>query len=162
VGHSALILTAAVMAIVSAWTALTEETVAHRWFAWPNIALLAPVPIATAILVAAIWRSLWRPNERLTFVLAIGLFLLGFAGLVVSLWPYIIPWNVTIWDGVTDAKSRLFVGVGVAIVIPVVLAYQTFAYWVFRGKIGENRRMFGAATFETRHTFSRDKGLHFS
>jgi cytochrome bd ubiquinol oxidase subunit II len=161
VGHSALIVAASAMVLVSAWTSLTQDAVASRWFDWPNIAFLVPVPILTAILVVAIWRSLWLPNEKLTLLLSIGLFLLGFAGLVVSLWPYIIPWNVTIWDGVTDAKSQLFVGVGIALIMPIVLAYQAFAYWVFRGKLDGHQRVLGAP-FETRNTFSRGKGLHFS
>jgi len=88
IGHAALILTAAMMAVVSVWTALADPAVAARWFGWPNIAWLAPVPTATALVVAALWRSLWGRRAAVAFALAIVLFLLGFGGLVVSLWPY--------------------------------------------------------------------------
>jgi cytochrome bd ubiquinol oxidase subunit II len=134
VAHSALILTTAMMVIVSGWTAISEPAVATRWFSWPNVAYLAPVPVATALVVLAIWKSLWSPREMLVFSLSFMLFLLGFGGLIVSLWPYIVPRHITIWDGASDPQTLQFVGVGVAIVIPIVLAYQAYAYWVFRGK----------------------------
>jgi cytochrome bd ubiquinol oxidase subunit II len=134
VGHSELILTAAMMVIVSGWTALSEPEVATRWFSWPNIAFLAPVPVVTALVIRAIWRALWSPREMLVFSLSFVLFLLGYAGLIISIWPYVVPRHVTIWDGAADPQTLLFVGVGIAVVIPIVLAYQAYAYWVFRGK----------------------------
>jgi cytochrome d ubiquinol oxidase subunit II len=159
VGHAALILAAAMMAVVSAWTALTEPAVASRWLAWPNIAFLAPVPLITALVVFAIWRSLWGMRETLPFMLSVVLFLLGFAGLVVSLWPYIVPWNVTIWEGASDPQSQLFAAIGVVIVIPIVLAYQAFAYWVFRGKVA-HPSVAGDPLFKARRAFSKGSDLH--
>lgn len=135
VAHAALILTAAMMLVVSAWSAWSVPEVAARWFAWPNIAFLAPVPVVTALVLATIWRRLWSGRDAETLLLAILVFLLGFAGLVVSLWPYVVPRHVTIWDGIADPQALAFAGVGVAIVIPIVLAYQAHAYWVFRGKV---------------------------
>ena len=131
------------MAIVSGWTALADPNVASRWFAWPNIDYLAPLPLSAAIVAWFTWRSLWGTHEKLPFILSLVLFLLGFAGLVVSLWPYIVPRHITIWDGAADPQTLVFAGVGIAIVIPIVLAYQAHAYWVFRGKVehsayGEN------------------------
>jgi len=134
VAHAALILTAAMMLIVSAWSAWSTPEIATRWFDWPNIVWLAPVPVLTAAILAIIWRRIWTGPESGTFVLAIVVFFLGFAGLVVSLWPYVVPRHVTVWDGIGDPQTLLFVGVGVAVIIPIVLAYQAHAYWVFRGK----------------------------
>lgn len=134
VAHAALIVTAAMMLIVSAWSAWSTPEVAARWFAWPNIAWLAPVPILTCAVLIAIWRRIWTGAEIGTFLLAILVFFLGFAGLVVSLWPYVVPRHVTVWDGIGDPQTLQFVGVGVLIIIPIVLAYQAHAYWVFRGK----------------------------
>lgn len=134
VAHSALILTAIMMLLVSAWSALSVPEVAVRWFAWPNIAYLSLVPIATATLIILIWRRIWVGHDVETFISGLGVFLLGFLGLVVSLWPYVVPRHVTIWDGISDPQTLIFVGVGVAIIIPIVLAYQSHAYWVFRGK----------------------------
>jgi len=113
--------------------------VAARWFGWPNLAWLAPVPVATGLVVLTLWRSLWGGRDALPLVLGIMIFLLGFGGLIVSLWPYIVPRSVTIWDGAADPQSLRFAAVGLLIVLPIVLAYQTHAYWVFRGKVGAHR-----------------------
>jgi cytochrome bd ubiquinol oxidase subunit II len=134
VAHSALILTATMMLLVSAWSAWSVPEVAQRWFAWPNIAYLAPVPVVTAAVLLTLWQCVWRWREAETFLLGIVVFLLGFAGLVVSLWPYVVPRHVTIWDGISDPQTLAFAGVGVAIIMPIVLAYQAHAHWVFRGK----------------------------
>ncbi len=134
IAHAALLLTAAMMLLVSAWSAWTVPEVAARWFSWPNIVWLAPVPFVTLAVVVAIWRGIWDAPEQRTFLLAIGLFGLGLIGLVVSLWPYIVPRHVTVWDGLADLQSVKFIAVGLVIILPIVLAYQTHAYWVFRGK----------------------------
>src|SRR5208282_3711571 len=86
VGHAALLLAAVMMAVVSAWTALTEPEVANRWFAFPGSLPLVLLPLAVAVVSLMLWRSLWGRKEALPFGLAIILFLLGFAGLAVSLW----------------------------------------------------------------------------
>jgi cytochrome d ubiquinol oxidase subunit II len=142
VAHAALVLAAAMMVVVSGWTALSDPAVASRWFSWPNIAYLAPLPVAAAIVVCFIWLSLWGRRETLPFILSVVLFLLGFAGLVVSLWPYVVPRHLTIWDGAADSQALAFAGVGIIIIIPIVLAYQAHAYWVFRGK-AEQHSVYG-------------------
>jgi cytochrome d ubiquinol oxidase subunit II len=134
-GRAALIVVVVMMSVVSAWTALADPAVARRWFTWPNIAWLAPVPAVTALTIIASWRSLSGSNEVRTFQLAIVMFLLGFGGLIVSLWPYIVPRAFTVWDGVADRSTLAFVGPGILLVMPIVLAYQAHAYWVFRGKV---------------------------
>src|ERR1700730_16955347 len=80
------------------------------------------MPIVTAVVVLALWRSLWGASETLTLRLAALLFLLGFAGLVVSLWPYIVPRHIPIWGGAGDPQTLWFAGVGIVIIIPFVLA----------------------------------------
>lgn len=134
IAHAALILTAGMMALVSGWSALSVPEVAARWFAWPDLGLLAPIPLLAAIVVAALWSSFWRDSEVRPFVLSIILFLLGFFGLVASLWPYVVPRTLTVRDSAADPQTLVFAGVGIAIVLPIVLAYQLHAYWVFRGK----------------------------
>jgi cytochrome bd ubiquinol oxidase subunit II len=134
VAHSALILTGAMMFLVSAWSAWSVPAVAQRWFAWPNIAYLAPVPVVTTAVMVMLWRRIWIWRELEVFLLAIVIFLLGFVGLVVSLWPYVVPRHITIWDGASDPQSLAFAIVGLVVIIPIVLAYQAHAYWVFRGK----------------------------
>ena len=92
------------------------------------------MPLVTAVVILAIWHRIWVGRDVETFVLALALFLLGVLGLIVSLWPYVVPRHVTIWDGAADPQTLAFIGIGIAIIIPIVLAYQAHAYWVFRGK----------------------------
>ena len=134
VGQAALLLTVAGMILVSAWTAVTVPEVAHRWFSWPRLLPLALLPLAAAAIAVLIWRNLWSRHEVRTFGLGILLFLTGFAGLAVSLWPYVVPRHATIWSASSDDTSLRFVGVGVLVVLPIILAYLAHAYWVFRGK----------------------------
>lgn len=135
IGHSALLLTAAMMLVVSAWTAFSDPAVSVRWFSWPNVGLLAPIPILTAAMLFATWRSFSSHREGRVFLLSIGVFLLGFVGLAVSLWPYVVPRHFTIWTAASDETTLIFAGTGLAFVLPIVLAYQCYAYWVFRGKV---------------------------
>ena len=130
----AIMLTALLMLLVSVWSAWSVPEVASRWFAWPAIIALAPLPLATAAACWVIWRTIWSDMEFATFLWSIFVFLMGFGGLVVSLWPYVVPRSVTIWEGAADPKALMLVGVGVVVIIPIILAYQAHAYWVFRGK----------------------------
>jgi cytochrome bd ubiquinol oxidase subunit II len=134
VGHSAVILSAGCMALVSTWTALTVPEVAERWFRWPWVLPLALMPLAAAGVAFLIWRLLWGRHETWPFRLTILLFLLGFGGLTVSIWPYVVPRVATIWSGAADPTTLRFVGVGVLVIVPIILAYLGHAYWVFRGK----------------------------
>ncbi|MFG1319260.1 cytochrome d ubiquinol oxidase subunit II [Xanthobacter autotrophicus] len=134
IAHAALILTAVMMLLVSLWSAWSVPDVAERWFSLPNLLWLAPVPLVALAVVVSIWRGIWTAREGQTLVLSLVLFALGLIGLVVSLWPYVVPRQVTVWDGLADPQSLAFVGIGVAVIIPIVLAYQVHAYWVFRGK----------------------------
>lgn len=165
IGHAALILTAAMMAIVSAWTAISQPEVARRWFSWSNIAELGFVPLLTAGILIATWRALWGTSDIKVFVLSIFVFLLGFLGLLVSLWPYIVPRHFTIWGSAADPQTLWFIGTGLVIVIPIVLAYQLHAYWVFRGKIPAHEDTDGVEmnpSIQARRTCAQDKELHFS
>jgi len=134
VAHSALILTALMMVLVSALSAWRVPEVAQRWFAKPNIFYVAPIPIITAVVLLTIWRRIWIGREAEIFVLGLIVFFLGFAGLVISIWPYVVPRHVTVWSGAADQQSLAFACTGAALIIPIVLAYQAYAYWVFRGK----------------------------
>ncbi len=121
--------------IVSLWTPLTHGEIAARWFTWPNILLLSPVPIATALLAVAYWRSLGRRSDAVPFLCAIGLFLLSYLGLAISLWPYVVPPDISIWDAASSEDTQLFLLLGVLLVLPIILFYTAWTYWVFRGKL---------------------------
>ncbi|HSS87206.1 MAG TPA: cytochrome d ubiquinol oxidase subunit II [Reyranella sp.] len=126
-----------IMAIISVWTPLAFERIADRWFAWPNILYLSPVPIATAILAWACWHGLNTGREVVPFLCAVGLFLLGFVGLAISNVPYLVPPSITIWEAAAVPQSQIFTLIGVLIMLPVILGYTVFVYWTFRGKVRE-------------------------
>ncbi|MET4697402.1 cytochrome d ubiquinol oxidase subunit II [Constrictibacter sp. MBR-5] len=123
------------MVAVSLWVPLLDADIGRRWFSWPNILYLSPVPIL--VVLATLWlvRALLTDRERLPFLLTLFLFLLGYAGLAISLFPNIVPPDITIWDAASPPETQLFMLVGVAIMMPFVLGYTAYAYWVFRGKV---------------------------
>ena len=107
-----------------------------RWFGWPQILFTSQVPLLTAITFYALYRSLKKKRRYLPFVLSLCLFLLGMVGLGISMWPYVVPESVTIWDAAAPERSQAFMLVGTAFIMPIILIYTGWAYWVFRGKVG--------------------------
>jgi len=107
----------------------------HRWFSWPSILYVAPVPILVALVTFFLLRSLERRQDYRPFFLTLLLFVLTYAGLGISMYPFIVPQAITIWQAAAPAKSQLFMLVGVVILVPMILAYTALAYWVFRGKV---------------------------
>jgi len=124
------------LAAVSAATPFLQYDYWHRWFALPGVLLTAQVPLLVAICAGTFFWSLRRGAERLPFFMALALFLLGFVGLGISIFPYVVPRAVTIWDAAAPPQSQSFMLVGSVIIIPIILAYTGWAYWVFRGKAG--------------------------
>ena len=133
----AALATLLLMAVVSLATPFLAGQYWNRWFDWPNILLVSQVPLLTGILFYALFRSIARRRRYRPFLIALGLFGLGMAGLGISMWPYVVPQSVTIWDAAAPERSQVFMLVGVAIIMPIILAYTAWAYWVFRGKVGE-------------------------
>jgi cytochrome bd ubiquinol oxidase subunit II len=125
------------MAVVSLWTPLAFERIYQRWFSTPNIFYLWPVPLVTALTALMLWRWLMSGREILPFLAAIVLFLLGYLGLVISSYPYIVPPTLTVWQTAAAPASQLFMLVGTVVLLPVVLGYVVFVYWLFRGKVRE-------------------------
>ncbi|MCM2505680.1 cytochrome d ubiquinol oxidase subunit II [Aureimonas altamirensis] len=121
--------------VVSIATLTLDYQYRDKWLSYPTILLTAQVPLMTAILAFALQRSLWRKREVRPFFLTLALFLLTFVGLGVSMFPYIVPDTLTIWDAASPPSSQLFMLVGTAVLIPIILAYTAFSYWVFRGKV---------------------------
>jgi cytochrome d ubiquinol oxidase subunit II len=123
---------------VSAATPYLHYAYWQRWFAMPNVLLTAQVPLLVLIAAVAFFWTLARGAERLPFLIALALFLLGFIGLAISLYPYVVPRSLTIWDAAAPADSQSFMLIGAVIIVPIILAYTGWAYWVFRGKAGEH------------------------
>ena len=128
------------MAIVSLWTPLIMPRIAERWFSLPNVLYLWPIPLATASVALWGWRSLATGGELSPFLASIMLFILGYLGLAVSTFPYLVPQSLTIWEAAAAPASQLFMLVGTLILLPLIFGYTGMIYWLFRGKAiaGEN------------------------
>jgi cytochrome d ubiquinol oxidase subunit II len=120
---------------VSIATPFLHIQYARRWFTWPNLVFTAPVPIAVAAVTVALLRSLANRQDTQPFLLTLVLFALSYAGLGISIYPYIVPQSIDIWQAAAPRNSQLFMLVGVAVLIPLILTYTAWAYWVFRGKV---------------------------
>jgi cytochrome d ubiquinol oxidase subunit II len=108
-----------------------------RWFDWPQILFTSQVPLLTAITAFALYRAVKKKRRYRPFVLSLLLFLLGMIGLGVSIWPYVVPDSITIWDAAAPERSQSFMLVGTLVIMPIILAYTGWAYWVFRGKVAD-------------------------
>jgi cytochrome d ubiquinol oxidase subunit II len=124
------------MAMVSAATPFLRYAYWRRWFSMPNVLYTAQVPLLVVVTAAIFVWALRRGAQRLPFLMALTLFVLNFIGLGISVFPYLVPPDVTIWAAAAPAKSQSFMLVGVAITLPLIVGYTTWAYWVFRGKVG--------------------------
>lgn len=125
-----------IIAAISIWTPLSQPAIADRWFSLPNLFFLLPVPVLVVVLGLWQWRSLSNPrSHHLPFVLTLGLIFLGFSGLGISIWPHIIPPSITLWQAAAPPQSLGFMLVGALFIIPIILVYTFWSYYVFRGKV---------------------------
>ncbi|WP_250502243.1 cytochrome d ubiquinol oxidase subunit II [Caballeronia sp. AZ7_KS35] len=131
----ALIGVIAFILLISLWTPLKDARIAARWFAFPDSLAFAPVPVLTVLLAWTLWSSLAKDRDVLPFLCSIGLFFLAFTGLVISLWPFIAPPSVTLWDASAAPLSHQFLLIGTMFLLPVLMIYVIWSYWVFRGKV---------------------------
>jgi cytochrome bd ubiquinol oxidase subunit II len=125
------------MAAVSVYTPFEFPRIADRWFTLPNLYYLSPVPVLTALVALAAWRFIAARRDVAPFLATIALFLLGYLGLVISTFPYIVPPDLTIWDAAASPSSQIFMLIGTVVLLPFVLGYTALTYWLFRGKVGE-------------------------
>ena len=124
-----------VTGIVSIWTPLAHADIATRWFSTPNLFYFLPVPILVLATVVGLLRSVKRNAHYTPFLLTLLLVFLGYSGLGISLWPNIIPPSVSIWDASSPPQSQGFILVGTLFIIPIILVYTFWSYYVFRGKV---------------------------
>lgn len=122
------------MAVVSISMPAMDPAVRALWFGWPSVFYLLPVPLITLALFVRTWRDLHRGREYGPFFMSIGIFLTGYFGIGVSLWPYLVPFAVTFRDAAATPESQSLLLVGTAVMLPVVLAYTAYCYYIFRGK----------------------------
>jgi cytochrome d ubiquinol oxidase subunit II len=136
---------AAGLALVSIATPLVSPRIFAKWFSVPEFILLAPLPLTAAALLGVLWMALGHVGadpkrwDWLPFAATMALFAIAFAGLAYSFYPYIVPERLTIYESASAPESLLIILVGVAVVLPIILAYTALAYYIFRGKATELR-----------------------
>jgi cytochrome d ubiquinol oxidase subunit II len=125
----------AFIAVVSLWTPLQDPNIAQRWFDSGLLYRLLPVPFLVALCAVFMYRAVRGREHHTPFMLALALVLLGYIGLLVSVFPYAIPSSVTLWQAAAPRSSQMFTLAGAAVILPIIIAYTTLGYWVFRGKV---------------------------
>ncbi len=125
----------AFMLLVSAWLPFLSSNLMQRWFTGMNFLYLSPVPLLAVLNAALLWRAVLRNYELQPFVLSLCFFALGFLGLIVGMWPNIVPPTLSIWDAASPPSSQGFSLVGALFLLPAVVGYTIYSYRVFRGKV---------------------------
>ena len=123
------------VAAVSLPMPFLNEVFRARWFTFPAILYASPIPILVLLLAWRFLRALDRREHLAPFLCALGVFLLSYVGLGVSMWPMIVPPSITIWQAASPPASQLFLLIGAAVLIPLILVYTGYVYWLFRGKV---------------------------
>ncbi len=126
----------AFIGLVSAWLPFLDSHVMARWFEGDRFLWLSPVPLLVLLATFALWRAIPRDDrDARPFVLSLSLFLLGFAGLLLGMWPYIVPPALTIWDAAAPPATQGFALAGLVVLLPAILGYTWWSYSVFKGKV---------------------------
>ncbi|MEO1987137.1 MAG: cytochrome d ubiquinol oxidase subunit II [Martelella sp.] len=123
------------IALVSLWTPFINRVYFERWFGWPTAFFSALVPLAVVACAYWLWTGLVREKHLQPFLSALGLFFMSYAGLGISFYPYMVPGALTIKEAAAPDSSLRFLLAGALVLIPIILAYTAYAYWVFRGKV---------------------------
>ncbi len=129
-----LVLVVVFMILVILGTPFLREDIKNFWFSWPNILYLFPLPLLAAVMLVLLWLDLRHQREYRPFLLGLGLFLMNYIGLAVSLWPWLVPYTITFRQAAAAPQSLSLLLIGAVICLPVVLSYTAYSYYVFRGK----------------------------
>ncbi|RFC34058.1 MAG: cytochrome bd-I ubiquinol oxidase subunit 2 apoprotein [Candidatus Nitrotoga sp. SPKER] len=129
-------MTLVLIGCISLWTPFLNERFMERWFSWPNLLYLTPVPILVGLCAVSLYWGLIKKKGLIPFLASLGLFILSFIGLCFSFYPYIVPPSLTIWYAAAPDSSLSFLLTGSAFLLPLILIYSVYSYWVFRGKVG--------------------------
>jgi cytochrome d ubiquinol oxidase subunit II len=166
VSRAAWLLTMALFSIACVWTPLSVPEVAKRWFTLPGSLLFVAIAIALVAVSVVFWRSIWSLQSYARLLqLAVAMTVLAFIGFAATIWPYAIPYRISIVEAAGDLASIKFALVGIVVVLPVVLTYQLYAYRVFGGKALDIEVSYGTpmrSDIRTRRTHEREPHLHLS
>ena len=122
------------VAMVSVWTPLLQPQIRERWFGGEHPLWLWPVPVITAALFVTLWRSIPR-RHFVPFLSSLGIFFMAYVGLGISIFPKVVPYDLDLWDTAAGPRSQAFLMVGTLFLLPIILAYTVYSYYVFRGKV---------------------------
>ncbi len=125
----------AFMALVSTWLPFLSSQIMRRWFEGINFLWLSPIPILALANALLLWRAVMNRTHVAPFVLALTFFMLGFIGLVIGIWPNLLPPSMSIWDAASAPESQSFILVGTVVMLPAVLTYTWWSYRIFAGKV---------------------------
>lgn len=120
---------------VSIYTPMAHPIIAERWFNPSQLLYFSPVPILVVVFTILTIRACQKPQESMPFLYTLALVFLAYTGFLISIFPYVIPPSITIWDAAAPANSQLFALIGALILIPIIIIYTIMAYWVFRDKV---------------------------
>lgn len=129
-----LVFVAVFMGLVSLTMPFLNADVKNLWFSMPNFFILLPLPLLSVVLVVLLWRDLNTQKEYRPFLLSLGIFLMNYIGLGISLWPWLVPYKITLWQAAAAPESQSLLLIGTVIMLPVVLTYTGYSYYIFRGK----------------------------
>ncbi|MEO8241372.1 MAG: cytochrome d ubiquinol oxidase subunit II [bacterium] len=127
--------TLGMIGIVSLWTPFLASAYRARWFGWPSILLTLPVPALVALAAWALYTGIKNRHELSPFLAAQSLFVLSYLGLAISIYPNVVPGSLSIWQAAAPDNSLSFLLYGAVVLIPMILLYTAYSYWVFRGKV---------------------------
>ena len=129
-----LVIVSLFLIFVSIWTPLHSDEIYHRWYRVPNVFLLSLLPLLAAVAVYQVWKNLNTASEYKPFIYSIVVFLCAYLGIGISVYPYLIPHQVTLWEAAAPDSTLKFILIGVVIMLPILLSYTLYAYHLFRGK----------------------------
>src|SRR6056297_816844 len=132
------------LAIVSVSMPIMNADIRELWFSLPNFFFLLPIPMISLALLISIWRDLHAGREYRPFFLSFGLFLTGYLGIAISMWPYVVPFEITFREAAAAPSSQSLMLAGTAVLLPVILGYMGYVYYIFRGKVGRESGHEGA------------------
>ena len=122
------------LGIVSISMPMMNADIKALWFSLPNFFYLLPIPLSSLVMLVMIWRGLHKGKEHLPFFMSFGVFLTGYLGLGISLWPWLVPFNVSFRQAAAVPESQSLLLVGTIVMLPLILGYVGYCYYLFRGK----------------------------
>lgn len=125
----------AAIGVVSVWLPLISPDIAARWFSLPSTAGFFLIPLLSALAAFRLWRALQQAKPVAAYLLTLVIYLMAFAGFAISIFPYMVPRSITLWEAAAPENSLKFLLSGTVILLPMIIAYTAYSYWVFRGKV---------------------------